>query len=67
MNANADSNKASVFSFEEFQRKFYPKWYESQQGSGVDESFGRDLARYSVQRHFPSTTEPEATGAKKRS
>jgi hypothetical protein len=67
MNPIADSNKVSVSSFEEFQRKFYPKWYESQQGSGGDESFGRDLARYSAQRHFPSTTEAETTGAKKRS
>jgi hypothetical protein len=62
----ADPNKVSISTFQEFQEKFYPKWYESQQGGVADESFGRDLARYSVQRHFPSSTEVETTAAKKR-
>jgi hypothetical protein len=64
MNPIADPSNLSM-SFEEFQRKFYPKWCESQQESGVEESFGKDLARYSVHKHFPSA-ESAADVAKKR-
>jgi hypothetical protein len=63
----ADSNAVSISSYEEFQKTFYPKWYELQQASGNDESFGRDLARYSVQRHFPSPEGSAVARAKKRS
>lgn len=39
--------------FEEFQRKFYPVWYKGQESPDVQESFARDLARYSLEKHFP--------------
>jgi hypothetical protein len=65
MNPIADPSKVSG-SFEDFQKKFYPKWCESQQASRTEESFGRDLARYSVHKHFPTPTESKPNGAKKR-
>ena len=65
MNPLADPQKVSV-SFEEFQKKFYPKWCESRRASGTDESFGKDLARYSVHKHFPPPTGSQPNGANKR-
>jgi hypothetical protein len=65
---NMPTGSAEVYrSFEEFQRKFYPVWYKCQESLGTQESFGRDLARYSLEKHFPprqgsETTEPK-TGA----
>jgi hypothetical protein len=65
MNENRMNEKAeareSYCSFEEFQQKFYPIWCRSQDNSLTKGSFGGDLARYSLDRHFPLPQDLMAT------
>jgi hypothetical protein len=46
-------------SFEEFGRKFYPAWCKNQESAEAHKSFGRDLARYSMDKHFPFSARKE--------
>jgi hypothetical protein len=56
------ASKTQYSSFDEFARKFCPNWYEDQQAKGEQKSFGHDLARYSVDKHFPPP--PETSSAR---
>lgn len=53
MNTSNEAPKI-YHSFEEFQSKFYPVWLKSQEFQRAEESFGRDLARYSLQKQSQS-------------
>lgn len=58
--------EVSYRSFEEFQRKFYPVWFKGQESQDTQESFGRDLARYSMEKHFPVTRSKDTVVPKQR-
>jgi hypothetical protein len=47
-------NTRRVYStFEDYVRAFYPIWFKEQKSGDSENSFGRDLAKYTVQKYFP--------------
>jgi hypothetical protein len=49
-------------SVDEFRQRFYPKSFKFEAARRESEdSFGRDLARYVVEKHFPSHHSDEPT------
>ena len=61
---NESTESARVYrSVEEFQRRFYPVWSKTQESLDTQESFGRDLARYSLEKHFPVRKGSETKGS----
>jgi hypothetical protein len=55
---NQTAGSSGVYrSFDEFRRMFYPEWSKNQDSRETDESFGRDMAKYAVEKHFPFRAE----------
>jgi len=48
------TNSGKVYrSFDDFRQTFYPKSSNLEKVRESGESFGRDLARYAIEKHFP--------------
>jgi hypothetical protein len=51
MNQNV-STQAKYHSFEEFRRAFYPEASKAEDAQRSEQSYGREMAKYAVERHF---------------
>jgi hypothetical protein len=49
--------ETKYYSFEEFKRAFYPQATKADESQQSQESYGREMARYIIGRHFPTRDE----------
>ena len=58
---NETAQKTKYQSFEDFRRAFYPEASKTEDSQQQDQSYAREMARYVVEKHFP-TRDPKETG-----